>query len=144
MTAILYASGDSYGPSSQPGDCRNVFHQTGYVVGQEVDGGDEKVAAAHRGVQHLDVEDGFGRVKRAQLGLPLGLWPAVALQLGGLLLERRKARLRQRLQGPVYDQVYELLGRVEAAAVLAGVGIEADGYPAGVVPDGLPGSRRRS
>ena len=70
--------------------------------------------------------------------MPLVHGPAIALQLPRLPLELCKALLRKRLQGPVDDQIDELLGREEAAAVLAGVAVGTDYYPAVVVPDRLP------
>ena len=45
------------------GDGGRVFDQVGDVVGQEVDGADQEVAAAHGGVQHLEIEHGLGRVQ---------------------------------------------------------------------------------
>ena len=55
-----------------------------------------------------------------------GLWPAVALELGGFAFERFETLLGQRFQGPFDDQIDECLGRVEAAAVLAGIGVGSD------------------
>ena len=96
------------------------------------------MAAAHRRVEDLEIEDSLGRIEREQLGAPVGLGPAFAGELPGLLLERLKALLHQRLEGVIDDQIDKLLGRVEAAAVLAGVGIGPDGDPAIVIPDRLP------
>ena len=45
------------------GDGGGEFDQVGDVVGEEVDGADEEVAAAHGGVQHLEIEDGLGGVQ---------------------------------------------------------------------------------
>ena len=53
---------------------RRVLDQVGYVVGEEVDGGDEEVAAAHRRVEDLEIEDGLGRIERDQLGVPVRAW----------------------------------------------------------------------
>ena len=96
------------------------------------------MAAAHGRVQHLEIEHGRGRVQRAQLGQPLGLGPAVAPERRGPLLEGPQPLLGQRLQGALHDQVDQLLGRVEAAAVLAGVGVGADGDRARAVAHRLP------
>ena len=104
-------------------DGGRVLDKLGDVVRQEVDRGDQEVAAPHCGVQHLEVEHRLCRVQLAQLRKPLGLRPAVALKLLRFLLERREALLRQRLQRPVDNQVDELLGREEAAAVLAGIDV---------------------
>ena len=53
-------------------------------------------------------------------------------------LNRFEALLDERFEGVIDDQIDELLGRVEAAAVLAGVGIGPDSDLAGVVEDRLP------
>ena len=45
------------------GDGGGEFDQVGDVVGEEVDGADEEVAAAHGGVQHLEIEHGLGGVQ---------------------------------------------------------------------------------
>ena len=45
------------------GDGGGEFDQVGDVVGEEVDGADQEVAAAHGGVQHLEIEHGLGRVQ---------------------------------------------------------------------------------
>ena len=120
------------------GDGRDVLDQVGDVVGEEVDGCDEEVTAAHRRIEDLQVEDRLGRIQREQLGMPYGLLPVVARELPGLLLESLQALLHQRLQGVIDDQIDELLGSVEAAAVLAGVGIGPDGDLAGVIARRLP------
>ena len=95
------------------------------------------MTASHRRVQHLQVEYGFGRVQRKQLGMSLGDGTVVAPQVLRLVLERLQALFGQRLQSPVDDQVDELLRREEAAAVLAGIAVGAHDYPAIVVPDRL-------
>ena len=61
-----------------------------------------------------------------QLGLAQRLRPAVALEGGGLLLEGLQTLLGQRLQRALDDEVHQLLGRVEAAAVLACIRVGAD------------------
>ena len=81
------------------------------------------MAASHGRVQDLQIQDGLGRVQLEQFGFPLGLWPAVALELGGFVFECLETLLGQRLQSPFDDQIDEFLGRKEAAAVLAGVRI---------------------
>ena len=45
------------------GDGGGELDQVGDVVGQEIDGADQEVAAAHGGVQHLEIEHGLGRVQ---------------------------------------------------------------------------------
>ena len=119
-------------------DDGRVLDQVGDVVGQEVDGGDEEVAAAHGRVEHLEIEHGLGRVQLAQLGLAVGPGAAVALELVRLVLERLQALLRQRFQRSIDDQVDELLRGVEAAAVLARVWIGADDDRAVVAADRRP------
>ena len=56
---------------------------------------------------------------------------------GRRCLELRQALRHQRPQGPLHDQVDQLLGRVETAAVLAGVGVGPDGDAAVVVAERL-------
>ena len=107
-------------------DRGDVLDQVGDVVGEEVDGRDQEVAAAHGRVQDLEIQHRLGRIELQQLGLALRLGPAVALEGVGLLLESLQTLLGQRLQGALDDEVHQLLGRVEAAAVLAGIGIRAD------------------
>ena len=63
--------------------------------------------------------------------------PAVALELGSLILERFETLFSQRFQGAVDDQVYQLLGSEEATAVLAGIGVETDDNLAVVAADRL-------
>ena len=58
---------------------RRVLDQAGDVVGQIVDRRDQKVAAAHRRVEYLEIEHRLGRVQLAQLGHAFGLGAAVAL-----------------------------------------------------------------
>ena len=108
------------------GDRRHVLDQVGYVVREEVDGCDEEVTAAHCRVEDLQIEDSLRRIQLEQLGSSFGLGPAVALELPRLLLESLQALLRQRLEGVIDDQIDKLLGRIKAAAVLAGVGIGPD------------------
>ena len=55
------------------------------------------------------------------------------MQRRGLVLEGLEPFLRQGLEGAVHDQIDEFLGRVETAAVLAGVGVGADGHLRGAV-----------
>ena len=86
------------------------------------------MAAAHRRVENLEVQDGLCGVEPAQFRQALRLGPVVALQRRGLVLERREPFFRQGLQRAVHDEINEFLRRVEAAAVLAGVGVGADGY----------------
>ena len=107
-------------------DGGDVFDQLGDVVGEEVHGGDQEVAAAHGRVQDLEVQHRLGRIEPEQLGLALRLRPAVALEGVGLLLEGLETLLGQRLQRALDDEVDQLLGRVEAAAVLARVRVGAD------------------
>ena len=45
---------------------RNVLDQFGDVVGQEVHGGDQKMAASHGRVQDLQIQDRLGRVELEQ------------------------------------------------------------------------------
>ena len=49
-------------------DSGDVLDQLGDVVGEEVDGRDQEVAAAHGRVQDLEVQDRLGRVEPEQLG----------------------------------------------------------------------------
>ncbi len=52
---------------AQPFDRRGRgLHKLGDQVGQDVHGGDQEVAAAHGGVEHLQVQYGFGRVELSQ------------------------------------------------------------------------------
>ena len=103
-----------------------VFDEVGDGVGEEVDGGDEEVAAAHGGVEHFEVERGCGGVERAEVGDTAGLGACVALECGGFGLEGGFALFEQGCEGALDDEVDERLGGVEAAAVLAGVAVGAD------------------
>ena len=87
------------------GDGRHVLDQVGDVVGEEVDGCDEEVTAAHRRIEDLQVEDRLGRIQLDQLGVPDGLMPVVALELPRLFLESLQALLHQRLQSVIHDQI---------------------------------------
>ncbi len=42
---------------------RHVLDQVGYVVGEEVDGGDEEVTAAHRRIDDLQIEHRHRRIE---------------------------------------------------------------------------------
>ena len=103
-----------------------VFDEVGDGVGEEVDGGDEEVAAAHGGVEHFEVERGCGGVERAEVGDAVGLGACVAPEGGGFGVEGGFAFLQQGREGALDDEVDERLGGVEAAAVLAGVAVGAD------------------
>ena len=61
-----------------------------------------------------------------QLGPAFGPGAAVAAEFAGPGLERGQPLVDQRLEGLVDDEVHEILRGVEAAAVLAGVGVGAD------------------
>ena len=81
----------------QPGrDGRRVFDQFENGVGEVVDSGDEKVAAAHGRVEHFEVERGFGGVETAELGDAVGFGAVVALQSSGFSW---KAALRSSSSG---------------------------------------------
>ena len=100
---VLTDSGDAFNQgrcvgARQPGrDGRRVFDQFENGVGEVVDSGDEEVAAAHGGVEHFEVERGFGRVQTAQFG------DAVGFGAGGRSAEQRplawKAVLRSSSSG---------------------------------------------
>ena len=110
----------------QPGrGGRRALDKLGDGVGEVVDGGDEKVTAAHGGVEHFEVEGGGGGVEAAELVDAHFLLAAVALEGGGAGLEGGAALLDERPERALDDQVDERLGRVEAAAVLAGVAVGA-------------------
>ena len=83
------------------------------------------MAAAHGGVEYLEVEDGLGRVELCQVGQALVLRTPVAFQICGPGQEGGAALVHEGAEGLLDDEVDELLGGVEAAAVLAGVGVEA-------------------
>ena len=102
-----------------------ALDKLGDGVGEIVDGGDEKVTAAHGGVEHFEVEGGDGGVEAAELVDALFLLAAVALESGGAGLEGGAALLDERPEGAFDDQIDERLGRVEAAAVLACVAVGA-------------------
>ena len=114
-----------------------VFDEFGDGVGEVVDGGDEKVAAAHGGVEYFEIEGGLGGVQTAQFGAAVSFIAAVALERVGLGLEGGAAFSQQRVEGALDDEVNERLGRVEAAAVLAGVAVRADDNVAGSVAGGF-------
>ena len=80
-------------------DGRDVLDQVGDVVGEEVDGCDEEVTAAHRRIEDLQVEHRLGRIQLEQLGVPDGLMPVVALELLRLFLESLQALLDQAASG---------------------------------------------
>ena len=103
-----------------------VFDEVGDGVGEEVDGGDEEVAAAHGGVEHFEVERGCGWVERAEVGDAVGFGAGVALEGSGFGVEGGFAFLQQGCEGALDDEIDEGLGCVEAAAVLAGVAVGAD------------------
>ena len=84
------------------------------------------MAAAHGGVQHLEIEHGLGGVQAGQLGAAVGFGAAVAAEFAGPGLEGVQALVDQRLEGLIDDEVHQILRGVEAAAVLAGVGVGAD------------------
>ena len=118
----------------QPGrGGRRVFGKFGDGVGKVVDGGDEKVAAAHGGVEYFEIERGLGGVETAQFGEAFLFFAAVALERVGPGLEGGAAFSQQRIEGALDDEVDERLRRVEAAAVLAGVAVGADDDLAGGV-----------
>ena len=108
------------------GEGGSDFDQVGDVVGQEVNRSDEEVAAAHGWIEHLEVKDGLGGVQSGQLGAAFGPWAAVTSKVVGSCLEGVQTFLDQRLEGLVDDEVHEVLRGVEAAAVLASVGVGAD------------------
>ena len=129
---VLTDSGDAYNQrrcvgAFQPGrDGRRVFDQFENGVGEVVDSGDEKVAAAHGRVEHFEVERGFGGIQAAELGDAVGFGAGVALQSSGFGLEGSFAFLQQRHERALDDEIDERLGRVEAAAVLACVAVGAN------------------
>ena len=102
---------------------RGVFDQLGDGVGEVVDRGDQEVAAAHGGVEDLEFQGGFGRVVAAQLAGAGGLGAAARFEQGRVALEALTALVDERAERALDDQVDERLGRVEAAAVLAGVAV---------------------
>ena len=59
-------------------DGRHVLDQVGDVVGEEIDGCDEEVTAAHRRVEDLQVEYRLGRIELEQVGASFGFGPAFA------------------------------------------------------------------
>ena len=91
------------------------------------------MAAAHGGVEYFEIEGGLGRVETAQFGATVSFIAAVALERVGPGLEGGAAFSQQRVEGALDDEVDERLGRVEAAAVLAGVAVGADDDVAGGV-----------
>ncbi len=95
------------------------------------------MTAAHGRVEHLEIEHRLGRIELAQLGLAFFLGAAVALQPGGPGFKGVQTLVHQRLQSPLHDQVDERLRRIEAAAVLARVGVEADDDLAAVAANRL-------
>ena len=145
---VLTDSGDAFNQGRcvgafQPGrDGRRVFDQFENGVGEVVDSGDEKVAAAHGRVEHFEVERGFGGVQAAQFGDAVGFGAVVALQSSGFLLEGSFALFQQRRERALDDQIDERLGRVEAAAVLACVAVGAHDDLAVGVRAGSRSSRR--
>ena len=103
-----------------------VFDEVGDGVREEVDGGDEEVAAAHGGVKHFEVERGCGGVERKEVGDAVGFGAGVAAEGGGFGVEGGFALFQQGREGALDDEIDEGLGGVEAAAVLAGVAVGAD------------------
>ena len=91
-------------------DYRHILDQFGDIVRQEVHCGDQEMAAAHCRVKNLEVQDSFGRVVFAELGVPFSLRSGVVLQGRGLVLEGLEPFFCQRLQGAVHDQIDEFLG----------------------------------
>ena len=83
------------------------------------------MAAAHGGVEHFEVERGFGGIQTAQFGDAVGFGACVALQSSGFCLEGSLAFLQQRHKRALDDEIDERLGCVEAAAVLTGVAVGA-------------------
>ena len=88
------------------------------------------MAAAHGRVQHLEAQHRDRRIEPRQSLLPRGPRAAVPGQLPRARHERPQPLLGQRLQGLIHDQIDQLLRGIEAAAVLAGVGCEANPHPA--------------
>ena len=84
------------------------------------------MTAAHGRIEQFEVERGCGGVETAELGDAVGFGACVALQSSGFGLEGSLAFLQQRRERALDDQVDERLGRVEAAAVLACVGVGSD------------------
>ena len=135
-----------------PPDCRHAFHQRRNVaavqplgdrgdildqfrdvVGKKVHGGDQEMAAAHRRVQYLQVQRRFRRVQLQQFGPAFGFGAMVTIEFPRPGLERLETLFYQRSQGTLHNQIDQFLWGEEAAAILAGVRIEAYGNPAGVV-----------
>ena len=95
----------------QPGrGGRRVFDEFGDGVGEVVDGGDEKVAAAHGGVEYFEIEGGLGGVETAQFGDAFLFLAAVALERVGPGLEGGASFSQQRVEGALDDEVDERLG----------------------------------
>ena len=92
IAATRSTSGEAYS-SSHSGTAGDVLDQVGDVVGEEVDGCDEEVTAAHCRVEDLQIEDSLRRIQLEQLGSSFGLGPAVALELPRLFLESLQALL---------------------------------------------------
>ena len=110
----------------EPGDRgRHAFDQLGDRVREVVDGGDEKVAAAHGGVEDLELKNGLRGVVGAELRGARGLVAAARPVQGRVPLEALAALVDERPERALDDQVDERLGRVEAAAVLARVAVGA-------------------
>ena len=114
-----------------------MLHHLGDIVRQKIDGGDQKVTAAHGRIEHLEVQYRLGGVQPPQLAVALGPGPGVAGQRNRLLRESRQPLFRQGLQGPVHNQIDQLLRREEAPAVLAGIAVGARDDVAIVVPNRL-------
>ena len=85
------------------------------------------MAAAHGGVQHLEIEGRPGRGPGGRARRGARLWGGGrSLRFAGPGLEGVQALLDQRLEGLIDDEVHQILRGVEATAVLAGVGVGAD------------------
>ena len=86
------------------------------------------MAASHRRVQDLQIKHRLGRVEACGVQCTVRAFGLRSiLQRGGPVFEGFETLFGQRLQGAVDDQVHQFLWGIKTAAVLAGVGIGADG-----------------
>ena len=111
---------------------RGVAGQAVNGVGEIIQGGDQKMAAAHSGIQDFEPQAGFRGVGIFQFLAARRIRAGVRGQRLRQLLKGVGALLDQRIQGLRDDKAHQFGRGVVAAGVFAGVGLELGTDAAGV------------